>query len=166
MRTIRIPYPELDKEALDRLLARDVSATLAFVDKDGFPRMVPCWFLWRDGAFHVSSLVDKYHVRCLRANPRASICVEHEEIDVGHRRTNRQAKAVGIIEFCDRDVEEWTRTIREKYLTVTGLCEPVAASREGAPVAARSDRPASEARVILRLRPRKLTAHGGSIERV
>ena len=64
---------ELELDERDELLASRSSAMLAFVDDKGFPRLVPCWFLWDGIAFYVTSFTDKFHVRCLRHNPRASI---------------------------------------------------------------------------------------------
>ncbi|MEM7253740.1 MAG: pyridoxamine 5'-phosphate oxidase family protein [Pseudomonadota bacterium] len=149
----RLPQPTLEGDELAALLALDISATLAFVDADGFPRLVPCWFLYRDEQFHVSSLRDKFHVRCLQRNPRASICVEQEVIAAGRFRRNRQAKAVGTVDIVDDPDGRYTREIRAKYLLASQLGTASTMSND------------TEPRVILRLTPKRLTAHGGKIER-
>lgn len=147
-RTIRREVvPNLTDEEREAVLARDVSATLAFVDKDGYPRMVPCWFHWDGNAFFVTSDPNKFHVRCLRRDGRASICVEVEDVVVGQRRSNRQVKAVGQVEiFDDTDDQRWWRTVRAKYLTAADLPDVIKTSTP---------------RVVLKLVPRQVTAHGG-----
>jgi len=112
----RVPVPKLWENERDALLGRDVSATVAFVDREGFPRMVPCWFLWDCAAFYVPSDPDKFHGRCLNRNNRASICVEVEEVEdvvAGEPRSNRWVKAVGRVEMFEDDAEgRWWRRIR------------------------------------------------------
>jgi len=147
----RVALSDLDENERARLLAADVSAALAFLDERGHPRIVPCWFLWEDGAFHVTSVADKFHVRCLRRDPRASICVEVERVTAGRVRANRQVKAVGTVDVLADPDGTWTRRVREKYLRAAAL-EDVAAARRD--------------RVVLRLVPERLSAHGGGIEMV
>ena len=142
----RITLPDLSHEERESVLSRDVSATLAFVDAKGYPRMVPCWFFWDGTAFFVTSDPTKFHVRCLRRDPRASICVEVEDVVVGQRRANRQVKAVGRIEIFEDTANGWWPRIRAKYLEPARLPDVM------------QDMPP---RVVLRLEPEKITAHGG-----
>ena len=121
-----------------------LSAVIAFVDGRGFPRMVPCWFVWWEDAFYTTSGVDKFHVRAIRKDPRGSFCVEVQEI-TPRRMSNRQVKGVGRFEVIDTDVAEWGARIRRKYLGSAG--GRLLADAEG--------------RVVLRLAPERLTAHGG-----
>ena len=79
----RMAVSNLEPAECDALLDRDVSAALAFADVNGHPRIVPCWFLWDGSAFYVSSLAEKFHVRSLMRDPRASLCVEVEEVERG-----------------------------------------------------------------------------------
>jgi len=145
MRIARVEVTNLSDGETAALLGRDVSACLAFVDSDGYPRQVPCWFLWDGEAFYVTSLADKFHVRRLRADARASICVEVEErTDRG--RSNRQVKGVGLIEIFPDAAGDWSRRIRMKYLGDIGTSAALVASR-----------------VVLRLKPERLVAHGGGI---
>jgi nitroimidazol reductase NimA-like FMN-containing flavoprotein (pyridoxamine 5'-phosphate oxidase superfamily) len=141
----RVEFKDLSREEISALLDRDVSACLAFIDTDGFPRQVPCWFLWDGEAFYVTSMADKFHVRRLRADARASICVEIEQrTDWG--RENRQVKGVGRVEISADVAGDWSRRIREKYLG--DIATPTIASAS---------------RVVLRLKPDRLVAHGGGI---
>ena len=145
-RITRVELKDLSADETATVLGRDVSACLAFVDADGYPRQVPCWFFWDGEAFYVTSLADKFHVRRLRADPRASICVEIEERTEWGRR-NRQVKGVGRVEIASDAEGDWSRRIRAKYLGDIEI-------GTGAFVASR---------VVLRLKPDKLVAHGGGI---
>lgn len=140
-RSRALQLPDAEVQAL---LDRATSAVIAFVDGRGFPRMVPCWFVWWEDAFYTTSGVDKFHVRAIRKDPRGSFCVEVQEI-TPRRMSNRQVKGVGRFEVIDTEVAEWGARIRRKYLGSAG--GPLLADGEG--------------RVVLRLAPERLTAHGG-----
>lgn len=140
---LRTTLPEAEVRGLLDLRA---SAVIAFVDARGFPRLVPCWFVWWDGAFHTTSGADKFHVRCIRNNPRGSFCVERQEL-TAERMSNRQVKGVGTFEVLETGVAEWGARIRRKYLGAT----PWPVVDEGA------------GRVVLRLAPDRMTAHGGDL---
>jgi hypothetical protein len=145
VRITRVELKDLSTDEIAAVLGRDVSACLAFVDADGYPRQVPCWFFWDGEAFYVTSLADKFHVRRLRADARASICVEIEErTDWGRR--NRQVKGVGRVEIFSDVAGDWSRRIRTKYLGEIEVGGAMVASR-----------------VVLRLKPDKLVAHGGGV---
>ncbi|HET6472967.1 MAG TPA: pyridoxamine 5'-phosphate oxidase family protein [Pseudomonadales bacterium] len=145
IRITRVELKELSDDETTALLGRDVSACLAFVDADGYPRQVPCWFWWDGEAFYVTSVADKFHVRRLRADARASICVEIEE-RTAWGRSNRQVKGVGRVEIFSDAAGDWSRRIRMKYLGDIDLGTGLVASR-----------------VVLRLKPDRLVAHGGGI---
>lgn len=146
VRIVRAGLRDLSAQETDALLAEDVSACLAFVDGEGFPRQVPCWFLWAEGAFHATSLADKYHVRWLQADARASFCVEVESRE-GKSRSNRQVKGIGRVEIFPDEAGRWGERIRRKYL---GPSEVAVGSM-------------SVERVVLRLVPERLVAHGGGL---
>ena len=48
----RVQLPNLEPEEVSRILSLKKSAIVAFLDAEGYPRMVPCWFLWDGHAFH------------------------------------------------------------------------------------------------------------------
>jgi len=128
------------------VLRLDVSACLAFIDAAGYPRQVPCWFYWDGDAFYVTSLADKFHVRRLQSDARASICIEVEQ-RTSSGRSNRQVKGQGRVEiFSDAD-GAWSERIRAKYLGEVAFPAGAAAAT----------------RVVLRLKPERLVAHGGGI---
>lgn len=111
--------------------------------------MVPCWYLWDGESFYVTSERDKFHVRCLTRNSRASICVEAEDVVTGQRRSNRQVKAVGRVELFDDDAAgSWWRRIRARYLGQAGLPDSMRLATS---------------RIVLKLTPERLSAHGGDL---
>lgn len=141
---VRTALTELPDAEVRALLDLPTSAVIAFVDGKGYPRLVPCWFLWWEDAFYTTSGADKFHVGCIRANPRGSFCVERQEL-TPQRMSNRQVKGVGTFEILEAGVAEWGARIRRKYLGST----PWPATTEAG------------GRVVLRLAPERLSAHGG-----
>jgi nitroimidazol reductase NimA-like FMN-containing flavoprotein (pyridoxamine 5'-phosphate oxidase superfamily) len=140
---------DLGDAETERILAMKKSAIVAFVDARGFPRMLPCWFLWDGDAFYTTSDSGKFHVKALRQNDRASFCVEHERFVDGRYRGNRQVKGVGRVEIFPDQNGEWIRRILAKY--IGGNAWPDRADGIGE-------------RVVLRLKPERMSAHGGDID--
>ena len=142
---IRPPRP-LTVDEIEALLAADVPARLATLDRHGFPHVTPLWFIWAEGAFLLTSLPDRAHVRRLERDPRAGICIDLEEPERRDgQRPNRQVRAVGEAElFADED-GMWTRRITRKY-----VAGPAAVARE--------ERRAADPRTVIRLAPVRLIA--------
>jgi nitroimidazol reductase NimA-like FMN-containing flavoprotein (pyridoxamine 5'-phosphate oxidase superfamily) len=128
------------------LLNADLVAHLGSVDRDGFPRITPIWFLWDGDAFVMSCLPHRPHVRRLTVNPNATLCIDDEaaEGDDG-QRPNRQVRAVGRAEVSSDVDGVWTRRISEKYLHGPGAARQTEA-RGRVP------------RVVIRLAPDDLVA--------
>lgn len=142
---IRPPRP-LTPEEIEALLALDVPARLATIDAAGFPHVTPLWFVWAEGAFHMTSFPDRPHLRRLGANPHAGLCIDVEEPERGDgERPNRQVRAIGQAELLADAGGAWTRRITEKY--VRGPAAP-----------ARSAARSADERVVVRLRPRRVVA--------
>ena len=141
-----VPPRALDEKEIADLLGRDVPARLATIDKDGFPHVVPIWFVWDGHAFYMTSLPDRAHVKRLTRDPRASICVdvEEDERDDGER-PNRAVRAVGPAEVFVDDGGDWTRRITEKYIHGPGR-EAMLATRT------------SQERWVIRLQPVRMFA--------
>lgn len=133
-------------DEIDALLSAAVPARLATIDRDGFPHVTPLWFIWADGAFYLTSISDRPHLRRLAGNPRAGICVDVEEPERDDgQHPNRQVRAIGIAELSpDRD-GIWTARVTDKYV------------RGPAAAAMRASRVADQ-RVVIRLRPDRLVA--------
>jgi nitroimidazol reductase NimA-like FMN-containing flavoprotein (pyridoxamine 5'-phosphate oxidase superfamily) len=136
----------LDPTETQALLELDVPAHLATLDRDGFPHITPVWFVWDDGAFYITSIAERPHLKRLAANPRAGIGIDTEdpERDDG-QRPNRQVRAVGRAELSLDDQGAWTKRITRKYLKGPGAATSIA-SRAG------------DERMVICLRPTKLVA--------
>ena len=141
-------HAHLDRVEIERILGLPKTATIAFLAPDGSPRQLPCWFLWHEDAFWTTSETDKFHVRCLRADPRGSFCVDVDEGDASFRR-NRQVKGNGLFEILDTGATRLLAAMRAKYL--------------GEDDDGRSAIIESSDRVALRLYPARLRAHGGDL---
>ncbi|HEY2654883.1 MAG TPA: pyridoxamine 5'-phosphate oxidase family protein, partial [Solirubrobacteraceae bacterium] len=133
-------------EEIDVLLSAAVPARLATIGRDGFPHVTPLWFIWSAGAFYLTSISDRPHLRRLEANHQAGICVdiEERERDDG-QRPNRQVRAVGCAELYPDRCGSWTARITEKYVRGLGAS------------AMRASRVADQ-RVVISLRPDRLIA--------
>lgn len=147
---VRTEMRDLSAAEIEETLGLDVSAALACIGSDGYPRIIPCWFLWDGEAFYTTSIPGKYHVRQFERDPHTSFCVEVEEQLPDGSRRNRQVKAVGLVEILEDVDGEWLRRIREKYLGKVKIEET-------------SAKPTTK-RLLLRLKPERLTAHGGGIQ--
>jgi PPOX class probable F420-dependent enzyme len=140
--------PELDRGEIEGLLALDIPAHLGSVDPDGFPRITPIWFIWEDGAFHMTSVEGQPHLRNLERDPRAALCVDTEvRTSTRGRRPNRRVRAQGVAELFRDEDGRWTRRITLKYIR----------GEEGEARAA--DR-AAMPRIVIRLRPLRMLAQG------
>lgn len=128
------------------LLSAAVPARLATIDRHGFPHVTPLWFIWADGAFYLTSISDRPHLRRLEANPRAGVCVDVEEPERDDgQHPNRQVRAVGLAELSPDRNGYWTAQITEKYV------------RGQAASAMRASRVADQ-RVVVCVRPDRLVA--------
>jgi nitroimidazol reductase NimA-like FMN-containing flavoprotein (pyridoxamine 5'-phosphate oxidase superfamily) len=140
------PPRALTANEIESLLGADVPARLATVDQQGFPHVTPLWFVWSDGSFYLTSFPDRAHLRRLRRNPRAGICidVEQPERDDGER-PNRQIRAIGDAELFADEHGVWTRRITRKYV-------------KGEMASAREEQRAAQPRTVIRLAPVRIVA--------
>lgn len=134
---------QLGDDEIAALLELDVPARLATLDRDGYPCVIPIWFLWADGAFYMTSLRDRIHVLDLQRDQRAAICIDVEDRQT---RGNCQIRGRGFAELLP-DHEEWTRRITLKYV-------------HGPEAAREAQRRASMDRLLIRLRPERLVCVG------
>ncbi len=139
----------LKDDEVERLLALDVPARLATLQPDGFPRVTPIWFLWEAGAFYMTSVEGAPHLRNLRREPRAGICVDIEAgMPVASGvRPNASVKAWGMASLKTDTGGQWTRRITLKYVS-------------GDAGLARAEFRAQMDRVVIELRPGRLLSAG------
>jgi nitroimidazol reductase NimA-like FMN-containing flavoprotein (pyridoxamine 5'-phosphate oxidase superfamily) len=143
------PPRRLSEDEIEALLALDVPARFATLDADGFPHVTPLWFVWDDGAFHLTSYSDRPHLRRLAGNPRAGLCIDVERAPrEDGERPNLQVRAVGRAELLPDEGGAWTRRIDEKYVRAA------AGAAHADPASARTAHP----RVVIRVRPERLLA--------
>jgi nitroimidazol reductase NimA-like FMN-containing flavoprotein (pyridoxamine 5'-phosphate oxidase superfamily) len=136
----------MEPHEVDALLGTDVPIHLATLDARGVPHITPLWFEWADGAFWMTSLQHRPHVRRLEANAVAAVCldVEHPERADGER-PNQQVRASGFVELLADPDGVRTARITARYLRGPGRDAVIA-------------RRTSRARVIVRLVPDELVA--------
>lgn len=61
---------------MDAFLAEPHMARVAVIRKSGQPHMKPIWYLYEGGKFILSTGRDSVTVRCLRRDPRITLCVD------------------------------------------------------------------------------------------
>jgi len=68
---------EVDPRATE-LLSRPIIGQLGYNGLDGYPRVLPVWFEWRDGELLIGSKPGLYKGRALARDGRASLAVSTE----------------------------------------------------------------------------------------
>lgn len=66
----------LTPEELDALLAGERTAHVATVSPDGWPHVVPLWFVWLEGALWVNNLRRSRRTRNLERGSPVAVCVD------------------------------------------------------------------------------------------
>jgi len=84
----------------DELLAVRQDARLGTNRDDGWWHITPIWYVWEDGCFRHTLGAGRRHLRNLRSDPHATICVaatacrpEREPWSASARRSSRPTKA-------------------------------------------------------------------------
>jgi uncharacterized protein YndB with AHSA1/START domain len=86
------------------LLRRQSLARLAYNGLDGFPRVIPIGFLWRDGRIFVCTAPTAPKVRALAARPRVALTIDTEQ---GTGSTALLVRGVATIEIVDGVPDEY-----------------------------------------------------------
>ena len=103
----------MQPDVLDEFLQQPHVGVLATLRRSGMPYTVPVWWLWHDGAFWLSGTDGRVWCRQLRADPRASLCIEAMEPVPGHVGCDGTAEALGPDRF---DIWPVSRLLVEKYI--------------------------------------------------
>ena len=69
----------LTDDELNELLGRARTLRIGTVSSDGWPHVVPLWFVWHDGAMWVNNLRKSRRSKDLAAGSRAALCVDEGE---------------------------------------------------------------------------------------
>jgi nitroimidazol reductase NimA-like FMN-containing flavoprotein (pyridoxamine 5'-phosphate oxidase superfamily) len=118
-----VPRSELamSRSEMDAFLRTERTLRLATVDEDGWPHVVPLWFVWRDGRFYVNNLDRSKRTRHLAAGTTASLVV-----DAGHDYQELRGVSCRVTQrFIDAEREETEPMRREHAAKYLGLEEPL-----------------------------------------
>lgn len=66
----------MDEAARNAFLSEPRTAVLSTIAKDGNIHAVPIWYLWKDGAFYITTYKRSQKVRNIERTGRATICVD------------------------------------------------------------------------------------------
>jgi nitroimidazol reductase NimA-like FMN-containing flavoprotein (pyridoxamine 5'-phosphate oxidase superfamily) len=113
---------EMSEAERDTFLAEERVLRLATVDEQGWPAVVPVWFVWHAGAFWVWNLTRAKRTERLRAGTRAAFVVDGGEA-YGQLRGASGRLAYAFV--ADDDVPEGVRVgFSRKYLGTDHPLEP------------------------------------------
>ena len=98
--------PLSDDELEDFLTNYDWLIKIAVIKDDGWPYVVPVWYLWEDGAFWAVGRKRSEWVHDLIREPRCAICIEEREIPPA---------ALSSEEFIVREEGSGTRAAMEQF---------------------------------------------------
>lgn len=113
----------MDPEERDSFLAQPMVARLATVCRDGAIHVSPVWFLWRHQRIYLAMAETRLHVKNLRRDPRASICIDVDpRLEHGYSAGAQGAsfRAVGELRD-DAELYEWVQS--EFSSTYTSVSE-------------------------------------------
>ncbi len=123
-------------------------ARLATLDAEGYPDITPLWYLLADGAFVMTSVAGRPHLRHLARDRRAQVCVDIESgCAVEGQRANTMVRGRGRAEVFPDSGGVWTRRITLRYIP-------------GDQGRLQADRRAAMDRYVIRLPPERLIALG------
>lgn len=112
----------MSPDDLDAFLAEERVLRLATVDEEGWPAVVPLWFVWHDEALWVWNLTRARRTRRLRAGTRCAFTVD-AGVDYGELRGASGRLAYAFVP--DAEVPLAVRTaFSSKYLGTTEPLEP------------------------------------------
>lgn len=68
----------LESPLAQELMASNFVCRLAYAGRDGYPRVVPIGYLWKEGRIIVCTTANAPKLRALEANPRVALTVDTE----------------------------------------------------------------------------------------
>ena len=72
------PLEVLNTSSAQELLQSTVLSRLAYIGRDGYPRVVPIGYLWKNDRFVVCTAVNAPKVNALQVNPRVALSIDTE----------------------------------------------------------------------------------------
>ena len=123
---------------LEEYLAPSRMAVVATIGRDGMPQLTPNWYVYADGAVHVSTTKERIKHRNVSRDPRISICIYSEPF------ASEYVVFTGRAAIADDDsIWPLTRRIVERYVEPFGVDGRMAQLR-------------TENRVLISLKPDKV----------
>jgi nitroimidazol reductase NimA-like FMN-containing flavoprotein (pyridoxamine 5'-phosphate oxidase superfamily) len=103
----------------DRFLALKLDGRLGTNRGDGWWHVTPCWYLWEGGMFFHSLGVSRRHLRNLRQDPHATLCVDIDnELNEGLQAGTRAVVCFGVARITSlAEDESFVREITERLAT-------------------------------------------------
>ena len=97
---MRVPRPSsfrtMTESEISEVLAVAAPARLATLVADGYPYITPLWYVFQDGAFIMTSVASRPHLRQLHRDRRAQVWVDLES---GH---TVEALLADRVRICDK----------------------------------------------------------------
>ena len=81
-----------------RLLEHEALARLGYTGPDGFPRVIPIGFLWRDGRIIVCTATIAPKVRALSARPHVALTIDNDNAAASKALAVRGVAAIDIVD--------------------------------------------------------------------
>ena len=101
----------------EAFLAHPHIGVLATLRRNGLPYTVPVWFWWDGAAAWITGTYERVWCRQLRADPRASLCVEATAPEAGHIGMDGSVTAHELPDF---DIWPTSRRLVDKYVGPRG----------------------------------------------
>src|SRR3954451_14502558 len=114
---ILVAVPRMKPDDVADFLRQPHVAVLATLRRDGRPYTVPVWFLHEDHRFWLTGTYERVWCRQLRADPRASLCVEAMPPAPGHVGIDGTVAARELPGF---DIWPISRRLVDKYVPPAG----------------------------------------------
>jgi hypothetical protein len=104
---------------------------VAFTKPDGWPYIVPLWYLWEDRAFWVVGRKRSEWVQDLLREPRCAVCVHEREIppEGGNRKVLAQCTAEVVEGPRVAEGSQWVKVAEQMALKYVGPDGPAALAR-------------------------------------
>lgn len=96
-------------ETLERFLHQgQMYAYLATNDRDGYPHVVPIWYLYEDGRFYFTTQTERQKFKNIERDNRVTVCIAKPE-------EYRILMIKGRIQPLREEIETWVRRLAERY---------------------------------------------------
>ena len=89
---------ELDHPDAQQLLAAQALARLAYTGPDGFPRVIPVGFLWRNGRIIVCTATIAPKVSALSARPQVALTIDNDDAAASKALLVRGVASIDIVD--------------------------------------------------------------------